>query len=88
MYKFILALLVAGLLSGCEKEGPMEKAGEKIDNVVEQMQDNGESLSDKIQDSGESLGDALDEAGTDIGNTLEDTCEEIKQQAGAVDTDC
>ena len=37
----LLSLVAAGLilgLVGCEKEGPMEKAGKKVDEAVEQTE--------------------------------------------------
>ena len=40
-YKSIIAVLATialiVVLSGCEKEGPMEKAGKKVDKVVEDI---------------------------------------------------
>ena len=45
----ISALLVA--LSGCEKqEGPMEKAGQSIDNATESVGDHVENAGEAIQD--------------------------------------
>ncbi len=62
MRNTLLAVMVA-LMSltfvACEKKGPAETAGEK-----------------------------LDDAATDLGNKIEDTCEDIKKEAGADDTDC
>ena len=46
----ISALLVA--LSGCEKqEGPMEKAGQSIDNATESVGDHVENAGEAIQDT-------------------------------------
>ena len=46
----ISALLVA--LSGCEKqEGPMEKAGESIDNATESVGEHIENAGEAIQDA-------------------------------------
>lgn len=36
----------------------------------------------------EQAGEALDDATTDIGNAVEDACEDVKEGAGADDTDC
>lgn len=55
----LAVLCVCGWLAACEREGPMERAGENID-----------------------------EAATDMGNAVEDKCEEMKEGAGADDTDC
>jgi len=46
----ISALLVA--LSGCEKQqGPMEKAGQSIDNATESVGDHVENAGEAIQDA-------------------------------------
>jgi len=56
----LAALLLTGILAaGCDNDGPMENAGE-----------------------------AIDEAATDIGNAAEDACEDVKEGAGAEDTNC
>lgn len=88
MYKFILALLVVGLLSACDDKGPMEKSGEKMDNTVEEMQGGGKDFGDKVKDTGDEFADKIDDAATEAGNKIEDACEETKEKAGADDTDC
>jgi len=45
-----LCVLALGV-SACEKKGPVEKAGEKVDHVVDTIKNGGEeTTSDKIQD--------------------------------------
>jgi len=61
-----LIVVMAVFISGCEKDGPAERAGENMDDAVEQMQDQGR----------------------DLGNKIEDACEDMKEGAGAQDTDC
>jgi hypothetical protein len=50
----ILALALCALalgVSACEKKGPVEKAGEKVDHVVDTIKNGGEeTTADKIQD--------------------------------------
>ena len=51
-------LLVCGLmlvfsLSACEKKGPVEKAGEKVDDAIEKAGDNVEKAGDKIKEKTE-----------------------------------
>lgn len=36
----------------------------------------------------EKVGETIDETITDVGNAVEDTCEEVKEEAGAEDQDC
>jgi len=58
----ISSLLV--LLPGCEKKGAAEEAGEKIDNVVEDIGKKLEEAGDSITNDGpaENLGEDIDEA--------------------------
>lgn len=35
---------------GCEQEGPAERAGEKVDEGVEDMKEKGEELGDEMED--------------------------------------
>ena len=53
-YKLFLAALIAALslgLAGCEKEGPMERAGEKLDEAAEEVKDAAEEAADEIKDA-------------------------------------
>lgn len=50
----IVALAIAGL-AGCEREGPMEQAGERIDNAAEEA-------GEKIEEAGDKIEDAADDA--------------------------
>ena len=51
MYKALLPLILAGLLVGCEKEGPMEKAGEKIDQATEEVQEEARQAKENVEDA-------------------------------------
>jgi hypothetical protein len=46
----VLSLAVAGL-AACEKKGPAEKAGEKIDNTVKKAGEKIEEAGDKVKDA-------------------------------------
>lgn len=46
----VLTLAALGaVFAGCEQEGPAERAGEKIDEAVEQAGDTIEQAADKIE---------------------------------------
>jgi len=47
---WVMIVLMVGL-SGCTKEGPVEKAGKKIDKAVETAGDQIEKAGDKVQDA-------------------------------------
>ena len=48
----LAAVLVAGV-AGCEKKGPAESAGEKIDNATTDV---GNKIEDKCEEAKESMG--------------------------------
>ena len=71
--------LVCGALAGCEQEGPAEKAGERIDEAVEQTRD-------AIDDSGqqgtmERMGEKLDEGVEEAGEAMEEAGDEMEDAA-------
>ena len=45
----MIVLMVA--LSGCPKEGPIEKAGKKVDKAIEKTGEQVEKAGEKIQDA-------------------------------------
>jgi len=59
LFSIIFLLLT---LSGCEKEGPAEQAGEKFDNAVNTMQEKAADTSDKAKEKLEEAGDKAEEA--------------------------
>lgn len=52
-YRFLVILGMAFALAACSDEGPMEKAGEKIDDTAEQTQN-------AVEDSCENVKESLD----------------------------
>jgi predicted small lipoprotein YifL len=61
-----LAALAAVLslgLTACEKKGPVEQAGEEVDEAVNTLKNGGkETTGDKIDDAGDKAADAAREA--------------------------
>ena len=50
LFQIAMILIVGMLITGCEKEGPMERAGKAVDEVAE---DAGEAIKDaqkKVED--------------------------------------
>jgi len=75
----ILTILIFGLvisLTGCEKEGPAEKAGQKVDQVVEDTKENIQHAKDEVEDAIEPEGPA-----EKIGENVDDAIEETKEEA-------
>ena len=70
MKKF--ALLVALLaLAACEKKGPLERTGEKVDNAVQDLKSGGETTGDKV-------GNAIDEATDKVKETAKKVGDDLK----------
>ncbi len=46
-----LMLAAAATLVACEKEGPMEKAGESIDEAAEDVKDAAEDAAEEVEDA-------------------------------------
>ena len=57
-----LCALLLGL-SACQKKGPVEKTGEKVDHVVDTVKNGGEEpTADKVQDQADKVQDAAADA--------------------------
>ena len=58
----VIALATLGL-SACEKKGPVERAGEKVDHVTDTIKNGGsEPIGDKAQDEADKLSDKASSA--------------------------
>ncbi|MEO8307600.1 MAG: hypothetical protein ABI616_06125 [Pseudomonadota bacterium] len=55
------AVLMLGL-AACEKKGPAEKAGEKMDHAVESVKDTGEKAADKVEAAADKAADKVQDA--------------------------
>ena len=64
--RIFLPLLVCALALGvaaCEKKGPLEQAGEKVDHAADTIKNGGsEPTSDKLQDEADKARDKLNDA--------------------------
>ena len=52
------AMLMLGM-SACQKKGPAETAGEKVDQAVESVKDTGEKAADKVEEAADKVQDAV-----------------------------
>lgn len=53
--KWLIPVLVAFSLIACEKQGTMERAGEEIDEAVEDVKAGGETTGNKLDDKFDKL---------------------------------
>jgi hypothetical protein len=62
--KFLAVMLMGGLLGtgivACEKKGPAESAGEKLDDAAKDVKDGVEKAGDKIENAAEEVKDKVD----------------------------
>ncbi len=62
--QFAAALLLGGVMSvglvACEKKGPAEKAGEKIDEAARDVKQGVEKAGDKLEEAGEDVNDKIE----------------------------
>ncbi len=61
------AVLFAGL-AGCEREGPMERAGEEVDEAVDTVKEGEESTSNKVDDAMDEMRDGANDAADEVRN--------------------
>lgn len=62
--KWLMLIPIGFLLLACEKQGPLESAGEEVDEAIEDIKAGGETAGNKIDD-------AIDEAADDIEDAIE-----------------
>ncbi|HEU4487636.1 MAG TPA: hypothetical protein VFR96_19280 [Povalibacter sp.] len=68
----MLALLIATMTLGmaaCEKKGPVEQAGEEVDEAINTMKNGGK----------ETTADKLDDAADDVREGVNDAADELKK---------
>jgi predicted small lipoprotein YifL len=68
MKKFAALLVALLTLAACDKQGPLERAGEEIDEAVENARAGGETLENR-----------LDDAVDDARRGIEDAAEELER---------
>ncbi len=68
LWSAMLAATLSVGVAACEKKGPVEQAGEEVDEAIDTMKNGGESTSSKVDD-------AVDEAR----EGAEDAADELKK---------
>lgn len=80
MKNAIISLLAVSALSfglaACEKKGPAEQAGEKIDNATEAV---GEKIDNAAETAGEKTDNATETAGEKVDNAVDAVGEKLKE---------
>jgi hypothetical protein len=61
--KLLAALLVMlPLFAACEREGPLERLGEEVDEAFEDAKNGGETLANKVDDAVDDVREGVDDA--------------------------
>jgi hypothetical protein len=75
IYQKLSSVVCAGIfaitLGGCEREGPAERAGEKVDQAVEDL--------GKAEGPAERAGEKADKAVDEAGEALEEAGEKVRE---------
>jgi hypothetical protein len=58
MRKSTLLLLGFGVLAACDDPGPLEQAGEEVDEAIEDARNSGETLDNRVDDAADELREA------------------------------
>lgn len=60
LFVILMMSLGAATLVGCDNDGPMENAGEKVDEAVEDMKDTAEETKNDVKDAVDDAQDKMD----------------------------
>jgi hypothetical protein len=62
MKLFAILLMTLPLYVACEKQGPLQRAGEEVDEAIEDVRNNGETLGNKVDDAIDEVRDGVNDA--------------------------
>ena len=75
------SLIAAGVLAACDThEGPMEEAGESIDEAVDEM-DGPDTLGESVEEAADETADAIEDAADDIDGAIDEAGEAMEESA-------
>ncbi|ATG73614.1 hypothetical protein AN401_06895 [Zobellella denitrificans] len=80
-------------LAACDNQGPAEQAGENVDEVIENVQEQGEQMTDDAaealgveqQGTMEALGEKLDDAASSAADAADDAMDAASEQAAEME---
>ena len=58
----LFTVVTAFAMTGCEREGPAEEAGEDIDQTMDNVQQGAEDMGESMQEQAEQTGDQIEQA--------------------------
>jgi hypothetical protein len=66
MKLFAILLLTLPLYVACERQGPLERVGEEVDEAVEDVKNGGETLGNKVDDAIDDVRDGVNAAADEL----------------------
>ena len=73
------SLIAAGVLAACDSnDGPMEEAGESIDQAVDEI-DGPDTLGESIEEAADDTADAFEDAADDIDGAIDEAGEAMEE---------
>jgi hypothetical protein len=64
--KMVFGMLVLLPLWACERQGPLERAGEEVDEAVEDVRNGGETTGNRVDDAVDDVRDGVNDARREI----------------------
>ena len=64
----IAVLMTLPLFAACEKQGPLQRIGEEVDEAVEDVKNGGETTGNKVDDAVDDVRDGINDAADEIKN--------------------
>lgn len=62
MKLFTALMLTLPLYVACERQGPLERVGEEVDEAVEDLKNGGETVGNKVDDAIDDVRDGVNDA--------------------------
>lgn len=59
-------LMTLPLYAACERQGPLQRAGEEVDEAFEDLKNGGETLGNKIDDAIDDVSDGVSDAADEL----------------------
>jgi hypothetical protein len=59
-------LMTLPLYVACEREGPLERAAEEVDEAIEDVKNGGETLGNKVDDAVDDVREGVDDAADEL----------------------
>lgn len=75
------SLIAAGVLSACDtNEGPMEEAGESIDEAMDEV-DEPDTIGESMEEAADETGDAMEDMADDVDGAIDEAGEAMEEAA-------